>query len=304
MQTDPLVTFLGAAWREHGHAARSLVDRFDQALELLAAEDRRETRFEDVARLIEHVLLGHLGKPQLLRGWIDRLAALAPRAAASQRALERLHHAVAVAEGRIDPFELQIGDAANACLGNALVSAWMNAGGRHAKRCVDVLAGQLDGADPVALRRLGAVMNSLSFHLGLLGRPDALGAAMVRAARVSCDAWQRAGDWKEHERAEYLAATACAAAGWAGEGLVHAAACRTLCVAHDAPAYEHFFAAEAACRCHAVAGDREAAEQEWARMGHWLERLQPTDDEAHCRQRMAAAREALDACASVGALVA
>ena len=65
---------------------------------------------------------------------------------------------------------------------------------------------------------------------------------MVAAARGGLTFWRLAGTWLEEERALYQLARSLLAAGQPAEAVESAKQCAEVCMAHDAPAFERFFA--------------------------------------------------------------
>ena len=94
-----------------------------------------------------------------------------------------------------------------------------------------------------AFRALAITGNNLSAELEEKHRPHAVQTqGMFAAARGGLTFWRIAGTWLEEERALYQLARSLIAAGQPAEAVECAKQCAKVCVAHDAPAFERFFA--------------------------------------------------------------
>jgi hypothetical protein len=121
-----------------------------------------------------------------------------------------------------------------------------------------------------AVRTVAVVGNNLACaleeRLGAQGTVDTNSeeVKLLRlAASVARVAWERAGTWREVERAEYRLAMSSLVVGEPYGAVGHAEACRAICEAHcdapGAPLLELFFAHEALARSRHAIGDMPGA---------------------------------------------
>ncbi|MEO8310684.1 MAG: hypothetical protein ABI520_05885 [Caldimonas sp.] len=117
----------------------------------------------------------------------------------------------------------------------------------------------LSTASP-AVRALAAAGNNLAVALESKNdrSADETGA-MVEAARAALISWKLAGTWLEEERAEYRLARSLLQAGEPAAALECAGRCLQVCVQHDAPAFERFFAHAVLAFAHRAAGQAAAS---------------------------------------------
>jgi hypothetical protein len=195
-------------------------------------------------RAAEHVLLGHLADG-------EGLAALLPPDAVRGRA------AIALAAGRSPDWQdLAPADQIRAHYNAALARTRSRdfAGQGALLRAAQALA---DGDDAAAQQAWAAVANNVAADLRYYFKPGdgEAAAAMLEAAQLARDAWQRAGGWLQIERADWQLAM-CAAA--AGEGALALQAARSglqACEANGADDYEFCFAYQALGLAALAAGD-------------------------------------------------
>jgi hypothetical protein len=208
-----------------------------------------------LARLIAHVCGEHLARWQdgvaLIQRLDDRAAALGdPR----QRAgLAR--HLAALRIGAGDdraaaalPLPEQVAALAQASAALTGQAAWPRA--IELYRQALGLAGSSWGsargageAGAAGVRALAIGANNLATALeerSDLGQHET--QAMLEAAHAALDHWRVAGGWLEEERALYTLARCCLRAGDAVAAVAAAQACAEVCRAHQAPAFEQFFA--------------------------------------------------------------
>jgi hypothetical protein len=109
---------------------------------------------------------------------------------------------------------------------------------------VSAAAGLSD--DDQAVRSLASFSNNIA---GTLQEQSPLNAQqcvlMLRAAKIARTHWQRAGTWREVERAEYRLSVCFTAAGDGLRAVEHAKQCNEIVQANGSEPLEVFFAAEA-----------------------------------------------------------
>jgi hypothetical protein len=291
MTTVTIQQFIEAAQRDHAADPAGVAARLADGFALLpAAPDRAEA----FARLVEHVVLGHLDDPARLDLWIARLEPFAAGDGQLAAALARARLAGALARGATAPADpsLSAADQVRA-YGNALLALTRRAAWREIRAGLASAQALAEMAgDAASLRALAAIANNLAGDLRftLAGRRSEAGHVelMVDAACLAHAAWHRVGGWLERERAEYQIALCLAGAGRAEEAVRAAEACWRACVENGADDEEHLYALEALGHAHCAAGHLDEARA--ARVG-MAERL-PRLDEAS-RSLAAAQLEAL-----------
>lgn len=204
-------------------------------------------------RAAEHVLLGHLTDG-------PGLAALLPAGATRARA------AIALAAGREPDWQdLAPAERIRACYNAALART----------RCRDFagLGALLRRAEALAAegepgRAWAAMANNVASDLRYYLKPGdtEAAAAMLEAARLAREAWQRAGSWLEVERADWQLAMCAAAAGAGAAALQAAEACVQACQHNEADDYECCFAYQSLGLAALAAGDAALAQRAHALM--------------------------------------
>jgi hypothetical protein len=276
-------TFLARAWADH--ATRS--DAVARRLRTRTPSPRRSEHLTQLARLVVHLLGEHLGRFDDAR-W--RLCALRAHrlADASVCSALRVGHATldlgqgrAVSEAGLDASEYLRAQSAAAAL--------CSGRGEHG-RALDLIAAartQL-AALPLATaddhRPLAVACNNVAWALQALGvrRSPEQTLAMLRMAALSREHWSQAGTWLQIERADYCLAMTHLAAGLHDDAWRHAAQCLAVCLRHQAPPLEHFYAHEAMAHVHHAR--REASE-----LAHHAHNMRAafdamgTDEQAACR---------------------
>lgn len=211
-------------------------------------------------RAAEHILLGHLADGP---GLAARLPAGASRA----------HAAIALAAGQEPDWkELAPAERIRACYNAALARTRSRdfAGLRELLRRAEALAAQGEPG-----RAWAAMANNVAGDLRYYFKAgDAEAAtAMLEAARLAREAWQRAGGWLELERADWQLAMCAAAAGEGAAALGAAEACVQACQHNEADDYEHCFAYQALGLAALAAGDAALAQRAHALMAERVLRL-------------------------------
>jgi hypothetical protein len=281
--------FLARCWNDHVGRADAVARR----LRTRTPAPQEPRQLSALVRFVVHLLGEHLGRFDDAR-W--RLDALRVHPLASDRAVES---SLRVGIATLDLFEghpdalarMQGREAAQVEAGTASMCL---ARGQLARALalIDSAAARLAAlpdAAPADHRPLAAVCNNMAWELHGLGdrRTADETAAMLHVAAASREHWSRAGTWLEIERADYCLSRTHLAASLHDEAWRHAAQCLAVCLRHQAPPYERFYAHEAMARVHHAR--REAAE-----LAHHAQAMR----EAHAAMRadeQAACRPELDA---------
>jgi len=136
--------------------------------------------------------------------------------------------------------------------------------------------------DP-GVRSLAAFSNNIA---GSLRELDPLSTeqrdVMIRAAQVARAQWERAGTWREVERAEYRLSVCWLAAGDAKRAMQHAKACDSIVQQNGSEPLELFFAAEALALPARALSDEQGHSKAIATAQAAFAALQP-EDQAWCR---------------------
>lgn len=279
-----LEDYLRVAWQDHAARPRSVVDSFPEGLARLGGEG--DAKFPDLARLIEHTLLAHLGTVGQLRPWIDRLQACAPDLAAARVALQRMAFADEVSHGTATAAPVMADDQQLSACANGLVAHCVAGDGTAALRWLVQYAQELCHTTRSRAKAIAGAMNSLSFHLSLF-QPDGVAReVMVASAVLSRDAWSRLGSWRDVERAEHFLALTHVAAGHGRQALIHVERCLALCEQHRAPAYEFAMAEDARARAALLLDDGPLYLRARQRMEQWLADVGDPAGRAHALSRL------------------
>lgn len=275
----PLRAWLDAAQPAHAGQPAALAD----ALMRRAPALPDDADGADAVRLAEHLFLAHLAASvadaQGLAAFVERLPAGRAAGGALDQALQRVHWALAVLQGRHEPplddlprwRSLQNVVLALAARGQAVQAAAL---------LDDETPAGLAAGEGAAGQAFAASCNNVATELQHGPRGDgARDALMLQAAGLARQAWAGAGTWQHVERAEYRLALCHAVLGQGGAALRHARACLAGCVAAGAAAdaVEHFFAHEALARAQLAAGDAAAAAAAAQRMRALLPRIADAD---------------------------
>jgi hypothetical protein len=276
--------FLARCWNDHVGRADAVARR----LRLRTPAPQEPRQLAALVRLVVHLLGEHLGRLDDAR-W--RLNALRSHALAADGVGAA---ALRVGIATLDLFEehddallsLQAADVAHVEAGTASMCL---ARGQFARALALIdSAGSRLAASPHARpedhRPLAAACNNMAWELHRLGERRSADHtdAMLRVAAASREHWSRAGTWLEIERADYTLAITHLAAGLHDDAWRHAAQCLAVCLRHQAPPFERFYAHEAMARVHHAR--REAGE-----LAHHLQELRKAfaalsaDDQTSCR---------------------
>jgi HEPN domain-containing protein len=281
--SDSFDTFLNRAWAQHADEPEAWAAR----LQTETPAPGSASQLLALVRFTVHLLGEHLGRYDDAR-W--RLKALVGHAQADAQ----VHAALRIAAASLSLAEH--GSAAIAVFSaqqqtQALAQAAAIAvGQRHIVRALALLARARqtlpsDGQTSAAAHRpLAVACNNMAWELHDRGaqRSPAETEAMLDIAQASRTHWREAGGWLEVQRADYCLALVHLSAGQPEAAAAFAQACLQSCEAHEAPAFERFFAHEASAR---VALTQQRAASLQAHVLHAraaFERLEANDRDA-CR---------------------
>lgn len=288
-------TFLARAWVDHATRGDAVARR----LRMRTPPPQTPAQLSALSRFVVHLLGEHLGRFDDAR-W--RLTALRTHALADDSVQSDLRVGEAtlnLAQGddeaiqRLSAREVVRAEsgAATLCLGLGQLERALHFIGSAAARIA-----ALPDPQPQDHRPLAVACNNMAWELHGFGerRSAAQTQAMLRIAAASREHWSRAGTWLHIERAEYGLALTHLSAGLFDDAWRHAGQCLAVCLHHQAPPMEHFFAHEAMAQVHHAR--REAAElAHHAQAMHDALGRMSADDRAAC----AAAWEAVRALAVV-----
>lgn len=234
---------IDGAWRDHADHPEAVADRLAVAHSTVVAAEQ----VPPYSRIVAHVTGEHLGQWERGIGLLDTLRR-APAFAAAPVALDALRRDIATLRyGAGDTAALAgLGDEDRArVLANAASAL---AGRAEADRALAAyaeavtLSPALPAGSP-SFRALAIAGNNIATKLERLpARSVPQTQGMVAAAQGGLAFWRIAGTWLEEERAQYRLARSHLAAGDPAAAVEAGKLCAQVCLAHDAPAFERFFA--------------------------------------------------------------
>ncbi len=280
--------FIETAWKDHADQAEAVAERLARAA---ADEIPTPAHAIALAQLATHVFGEHLGRCD---DGIALLLALGQASAAKNeeaaRAIERNVAVLRLVGGdETAPAFFTEQDRAAVLAGAAAALAGrgdlVRAGACLAQ--AQSLAAELAASSP-AQRVLAVAGNNIAATLEEKTQLDpGQTAAMLKAARIGLESWKIAGTWLEEERAHWMLARCLAKAGEPEAALHHATVCREICVAHQAPAFEHFFACALLAQVHTALGAESAAATSRRAALDWHAQLSE-EERGWCEQEFAA----------------
>lgn len=283
-------SFLEQAWRDHGDHPQAVGEQLKSAQALLT----EPAQVAGLSNILVHVLGEHLGDWAAAQAELTRLQAH-PQCQndAATSAVRVGLAALALAQGEV-PQGTKLTDGERV---RALCSACAVCLGREElgnAAALFELSLKLVAAMPAESvgfeRALAVAANNLACTLGELPQRDAeQDAQMLQAAQAARKYWEIAGTWLEVERAEYVWAKTCLRAGQVQQAAEHAAACLGLCQAHNAPAFELFFAHEVAALAARALGYDAAFQAARQAALNAFAALEPADQAACQKERDALA---------------
>nr|WP_316643774.1 hypothetical protein [uncultured Roseateles sp.] len=284
--TTTLRAWLDQAWDQHPDQPQAVAERLAEGIALL---DDGTAPAEELARLGEHLLLGHLDQAPAMSHFIAAMQPAALDDAAVAGVLRRAELGLLLAGHGGRAAELPPEEQLRA-LGQAMLALTRRPDLAGAEALLDqaqALARHAD--DSKSWRALSIVTNNLAGDMRYYReqRPADEGdaqadALMLQAAQLARVNWAVAGGWKEVERADYQLALCHAAAGQGTQALQHAQACLARCEANGADAYELFFAHEALAIAHAT-----LLREQRGRMAAKLEMLDDASAKAYAQATLA-----------------
>lgn len=281
-------SFLARAWADH--ATRS--DAVARRLRTRTPPPQTAPQLSALARFVVHLLGDHLGRFDDAHWRLEALRSHPLSDASVQSELRVGEATLHLGQGDDDAVDgLSATEAVRAesgaatlCLGRGQLE--------RALHFVDSAAGRIAAmpdAQPQDHRPFAVACNNMAWELQALGdqRSPAQTQAMLRISAASREHWSRAGTWLHIERAEYCLALTHLSAGLFDDAWRHAGQCLAVCLHHQAPPMEHFYAHEAMARVHHAR--REAAEQAHhaEAMRGAFERM-TADDQDACREALGA----------------
>jgi hypothetical protein len=279
-------SFLARAWADHVGRGDAVARR----LRTRTPPPQTPQQLGALVRFVVHLLGEHLGRFDDAR-W--RLAALRTHALADDSVQAELRVGEAtlnLGQGeddvakRLSTAEIVRAEsgAAALCLGRGQLERALHFVDSAAERIA-----ALPDAQPQDHRPLAVACNNMAWELQSLGdkRNPAQTQAMLRIAAASREHWSRAGTWLHIERAEYCLALTHLSAGLFDDAWRHAGQCLAVCLHHQAPPMEHFYAHEAMARVHHARREEAELVHHAQAMRGAFERMK-ADDQGACREAL------------------
>jgi hypothetical protein len=272
-----LNAFVDQCWSDHAADPGGVAERMLQALPLVRDDD-------DLVRLsmlAHHVFGEHLGQWEEGIRFLERVTALGIQGDAGRSTLQRCKASLQLCLGAGD--ERRQMTASEACRVTVMAACNLSrhdtAGAAPYLEQAVIAAAGLSDQDP-AVRALASFANNMAGTLQDIEERDDDGRSlMLRAAEVARSHWERAGTWREVERAEYRLAVCCLAAGDAGRALLHATLCDEIVRANGSEPLEVFFAAEALALAANLCANRGLMAEGLRRAESSFQEVDPADQE-------------------------
>lgn len=250
-------SFLKTAWSEHAESPEDVAERIAASVHLVQASEQ----VAPFVNLAVHVYGEHLGGWQRGVALLESMRGLpavggdADADGAIARGVATLRYVGNTAPS-LEALSSEDQVRVLATASSALVARGDTTRGIAAfTEALGAAEAGLSDASP-GNRALAVGGNNLAAALEEKGdRTSAETQAMVAAAEAGVQYWQLAGTWLEHERAEYRLARSLLQAGNPVIAVASAKRCLALCDAHDAPAFERFFAHAVVALAHRAAGN-------------------------------------------------
>jgi hypothetical protein len=270
-------TFLDQAWKEHAEDSLTVAARLSEGLALVENDDH----VARLAILAHHVLGEHLRRWGEAIEFLNGLGARGAHGEVGAAALARCQASLRLSSNTT--YELAaLGESDRS---RAYVMAACNLAAIDPARAATLLevavaaASTLPDTDP-AVRSVAAFSNNIAGSLRELDPMSALHREfMLRAAQVARTYWERAGSWREVERAEYQLSLCWLAAGDAKQAMDHANACDAIVKKNGDEPLELFFAAETLALAARALGDVQVHSRAIAKAKAVFAALQPQDQE-------------------------
>jgi hypothetical protein len=277
---NALGTFLDQAWKDHPDQPSTVAARLTDAIPL-AQDDDGVVR---LAALAHHVTGEHLGWWQDGLVFLRALSESRVQGADAVAALGRCQASLRLCSAEADTRDAM--SASDQCRVTSMAACNLTSYdvSRASALLEDaVVRGErLPDADP-GVRTLAANSNGIAATLqevASLSPPQR--ELMLRAAHVARAQWERAGTWREVERAEYRLAVCWLAAGDAKRAFQHAQLCDAIVRQNGSEPLEVFFAAEALGLQARALGDNADHAAALSMAQRAFQEL-PENDQAWCR---------------------
>lgn len=249
-------TFLEQAWKDHAEDSLAVAARLSEGLALVESDDH----VARLAMLAHHVLGEHLRRWGEAIEYLNALGARGAHGDVGAAALARCQASLRLSSDA--KYELNaLGESDRS---RAYVMAACNLAVMDPTRASPLLeqavarAGSLPDADP-GVRSAAAFSNNIACNLREHEPMSALHRElMLQAAQIARTYWERAGTWREVERAEYQLSLCWLAAGDAKRAMEHATTCDTIVQQNGDEPLEVFFAAETLALAARALGDEPA----------------------------------------------
>lgn len=270
-----LESFVDKCWDDHAADPSGVAERVRQALSLVRDQDG----LVRVALLVHHVLGEHLGRWEQGLEILHGLAALGVQGESSEAVLKRCKASLRLCAGASDDrLAMTPGEA---CRVTAMAACNLSQyDSRRSARYMEEAATAADGFpnDEPAVRAVASLANNIAATLQDRRPLDDQGRRlMIRAAELARTQWERAGTWKEIERAEYRLAVCWVAANDGTRALEHANLCSRIVEANGSEPLEAFFAAEAKALASHLLRHQEDLEEALATAESSFAELEPAD---------------------------
>lgn len=238
-----LDTFVDQCWDDHADDPVGVSLRLNEAIRLVGDDDG----LARLAMLAHHVFGEHLGQWNDGLQFLAALSAIDIRGESGLASLKRCLASLQLCSGATDErAALSRGDACR-----ATVMAACSLAPYDAARSSSLLQESVESAsgfanDDPAVRSLASFSNNIAGTLQEKVNPsNAEMTLMLNAADIARATWERAGGWREVERAEYRVSVCQFAAGNFEEAFRHAKLCDSIVRDNGSEPLEMFFAAEA-----------------------------------------------------------
>ena len=277
---NALDAFVDRAWSDHAEQPSAVAARLTEGLSLVENDDH----VSRLAMLAHHVLGEHLRQWNEAVSFLTVLASRGVHGEGGAATLARCQASLRLCSDVM--YEFTTMGESDQC--RATVMAACNLAATDTARARTLLenavvrASALPDVDP-GVRSLAAFSNNIA---GSLRELDPLSTeqrdVMIRAAQVARAQWERAGTWREVERAEYRLSVCWLAAGDAKRAMQHAKACDSIVQQNGSEPLELFFAAEALALPARALSDEQGHSKAIATAQAAFAALQP-EDQAWCR---------------------
>lgn len=271
----PLDTFVDQCWDDHAGDPKGVAERLSEGIKLVNDGDGMAR----LAMLSHHVFGEHLGQWDEGLRTLEALAAVRIDDDSGRGSLARCRVSLRLCSGTTDERHyLSKGDACR-----ATVMAACSLAPHDALRSWSLLREAVDSArnlseDDPAVRSLASFSNNIA---GTLQEKPNLSqsevALMLGAADITRSTWERAGTWREVERAEYRISVCQHAAGNFDNALRHAILCEAIVRENGSEPLEVFFAAEAMALAAKATGRSEALATAQATAESSFAQIEPSD---------------------------